>query len=167
MCGTAFELDSEYQAAPENKYIFLKGDWSAYMKLHLEVKGQPESCAEGCTVIEVDEVIVRTTVFTEDFPTSIPSASVLKQNFPNPFNPTTTITYDIAQHSFVRLSVYDLLGKQISTLVNEEKKPGRYEVVWDATDFPSGVYYHRLILNPLNIKENKSFILTGKMCLVK
>jgi hypothetical protein len=159
MCGTAFELDPEYQAAPENKYIFLKGDWTAYIKLRIEVKGQPDSCTEGCTVIEVDEVKILPTVSAEDFPISIPSSSILNQNFPNPFNPTTTITYDITQHSFVQLCVYDLLGKQISTLVDEEKKPGRYETTWDASDFPSGIYFYRL-----NVGNN---LLSGKMSLVK
>jgi hypothetical protein len=144
MCGTVFELDPEYRPSPENKYIILKGDWTAYMKLNIEVKGKPTSCAENCKAIEVDEAIVLPTVSASDQTAMLPSATIINQNFPNPFNPTTTITYDIAQHSFVRLSVYDLLGKQISTLVNEEKRPGKYEVIWDASDFPSGIYYYRL-----------------------
>jgi hypothetical protein len=159
MCGTAFELDPEYRASPEYRYIFLRGDWTAYMKLHIEVKGQLDSCAEGCPVIGVDEVIITPTVFTEDVIIPIPSTSILKQNYPNPFNPRTTIKYEIAQNSFVRLSMYDLLGKEVATLVDEEKKPGRYEVVWDAVDFPSGIYFYRL-----NVGNN---LLSGKMSLVK
>jgi hypothetical protein len=159
MCGTAFELDLQYRAAPENKYIFLIGDLSNYTNVHIEVKGRPSSCAEGCTVVKVDEVKIRPTVSVDDHTTLLPSATIIKQNFPNPFNPTTTIKYEITQNSFVRLCVYDLLGKEVAALVSEEKKPGNYEAVWDASDFPSGIYYYRL-----NAGKN---LLSGRMCLIK
>jgi hypothetical protein len=75
---------------------------------------------------------------------SQPSGFYLRQNFPNPFNPTTTIQYEIPQRSFVTLKVYDLLGEEVAILANEEKSAGNYEVSWDAADLPSGVYFYRL-----------------------
>jgi hypothetical protein len=72
----------------------------------------------------------------------------LSQNYPNPFNPTTTIKYSIPKGneniSSVQLKVYDLLGKEIITLVNENKSPGNYEVVFDASKLTSGIYYYSL-----------------------
>ncbi|MCH9028699.1 MAG: T9SS type A sorting domain-containing protein [Bacteroidetes bacterium] len=71
----------------------------------------------------------------------------LRQNHPNPFNPLTTIKYQTSQNGFVTLKVYDILGKEIATLVNEEKPSGRYEVSFNASSFASGVYLYRLNVN--------------------
>jgi len=68
----------------------------------------------------------------------------LDQNYPNPFNPTTTIRYQISEISHVKLSVYDLLGREVATLVNEERKPGSYSVTWNAAGLASGTYFCRL-----------------------
>jgi len=74
----------------------------------------------------------------------IPQTYALFQNFPNPFNPMTTIKYDIPGISFVTLKVYDILGNEIATLVYEEKPAGSYEVEFNASIPPSGVYFYRL-----------------------
>lgn len=68
----------------------------------------------------------------------------LEQNFPNPFNPGTLISYRSSVTSMVTLKVFDILGREVATLVDEEKGPGNYSVRWDATDFPSGVYFCHL-----------------------
>jgi len=68
----------------------------------------------------------------------------LMQNYPNPLNPSTTIRYELPKESRVLLKVYNILGQEVATLVNEEMKPGSYKVTWDATGFPSGVYFYRL-----------------------
>ena len=68
----------------------------------------------------------------------------LFQNYPNPFNPTTTISYQLSAMSFVTLKVYDLLGQEITSLVNERKTAGKHQVVWDASMMPSGIYYYQL-----------------------
>ena len=68
----------------------------------------------------------------------------LYQNYPNPFNPTTTITYSLPKSSMVTLKIYDLLGREVTTLVNEEKHSGTYKVTWNAQNIPSGVYFYRL-----------------------
>lgn len=75
---------------------------------------------------------------------AVPTSFALYQNFPNPFNPTTVITYDIAKRSHVMLTVYDVLGRQVATLVNAEKSPGEYQAIFDASELPSGVYFYRI-----------------------
>ncbi len=71
----------------------------------------------------------------------------LEQNYPNPFNPVTTINYQIPKSGRVVLKVYDILGKEIATLVNEEKEIGRYSVNYDANKLSSGVYLYELVAN--------------------
>lgn len=74
----------------------------------------------------------------------IPKEFKLYQNYPNPFNPISKIEYQIAKLSDVKVVVYDVLGDEVSVLVNEELKPGTYEVQFDGTNYPSGVYYYKL-----------------------
>jgi hypothetical protein len=80
----------------------------------------------------------------EDHPTSLLREPYLKQNYPNPFNPVTTIDYQIAESGFVKLRVYDVLGRVITTLVNEELSPGYYSVKFDGMNHPSGLYFYSL-----------------------
>lgn len=68
----------------------------------------------------------------------------LSQNYPNPFNPSTTIQFSIPHSQFVNLKVYDNLGREVATLVNEEKLPGNYEIKFDGSNLPCGVYFYRL-----------------------
>jgi hypothetical protein len=68
----------------------------------------------------------------------------LDQNYPNPFNPSTRITYQVASVSFVQLKVYDMIGQEVAVLVNEEKQPGSYEIVFDASGLSSGIYLCQL-----------------------
>jgi len=68
----------------------------------------------------------------------------LHQNYPNPFNPVTSIQYAIGSRQFVQLKVYDVLGNEIATMVNEEKSAGTYELNWDASNLPSGIYFYKL-----------------------
>jgi len=88
-----------------------------------------------------------------------PSAYSLSTNYPNPFNPTTIISYQIPEFSFVTLKVYGVLGNEIATLVNEEKPAGRYDVEFDATALTSGIYFYRI--------QASSFVETKKMVLMK
>ncbi len=83
----------------------------------------------------------------------------LSQNYPNPFNPATKIGFRIAEFGFVSLKVYDVLGREVATLVNEEKKPGTYEVNFNASNFSSGIYFYRI--------KTGSFIQTKKILLLK
>lgn len=81
----------------------------------------------------------------------------LEQNYPNPFNPNTTINYAVKERGFVQLKVYDVLGKEVATLVNEEKPRGNYSVSFTGNDFPSGVYVYSLRVN--NFTQNRKMIL--------
>ena len=74
----------------------------------------------------------------------LPSALTLHQNFPNPFNPTTTIPFVVAGSGFVSLKVFNILGQEVATLVNQQTIPGKYTVPFNATGLRSGVYFYRL-----------------------
>ncbi len=86
----------------------------------------------------------------------------LNQNYPNPFNPTTQISYSLKKAGRVMITIYNALGEKVRTLVNEQKAPGTYKVMWDATSdagvrVPSGVYYYSLHVN--NFKATRQMIL--------
>jgi hypothetical protein len=89
----------------------------------------------------------------------IPTDFTLSQNYPNPFNPSTKIMYSVPQSSNVIIKVFDILGNEIETLINEEKPLGTYELTWTASTLPSGVYFYRLIAG--------DFTSTKKMLLLK
>jgi hypothetical protein len=88
----------------------------------------------------------------------IPELYSLSQNYPNPFNPITTFSFTIYQSSIVNLSVYDLLGREVATLVDEKLGPGTYTRRWDATGMPSGSYFYRLRAG--KFVQTKKLILT-------
>lgn len=83
----------------------------------------------------------------------------LSNNYPNPFNPSTIIKYSLPYYGFVTLRVYDMLGREIATLVNEEKPPGTYEANFDASNLATGIYFYKLQVG--------SFVETKKMILLK
>ncbi len=80
----------------------------------------------------------------ENISTEVPSAYSLKQNYPNPFNPVTKIQYSITKNGFVKLVVFDALGREVETLVNEVLQPGTYETSFDGSTLNSGVYFYKL-----------------------
>lgn len=95
----------------------------------------------------------------EIFTDKIPTTFAMSQNFPNPFNPTTTIRYALPTDANVKLVVYDLLGREIATLANEEQPAGWKEVQWNATNVASGIYIYKLTAD--------SFVETKKMLLLR
>lgn len=90
----------------------------------------------------------------------IPKNVALLQNYPNPFNPSTKIQYVVSSMSYVVLKVYDVLGREVKTLVNEEQSAGSYSVTFDGSNLPSGTYFYRL-------QTDNGFAETKKMVLVK
>ncbi|MBZ0199893.1 MAG: T9SS type A sorting domain-containing protein [Ignavibacteriaceae bacterium] len=74
----------------------------------------------------------------------IPAVFALEQNYPNPFNPSTTLKYSIPVDGFVNLSIYNMLGEKVATLINQNAKAGRYEIKFDASKYASGIYLYRL-----------------------
>ncbi|MFA7289275.1 MAG: CotH kinase family protein [Melioribacteraceae bacterium] len=89
----------------------------------------------------------------------IPTKFALQQNFPNPFNPTSTISYSLPKQAYINLTVYNILGKEVMNLVDETKGPGEYKVMFDASDLSSGIYFYTLNAGEITI--------TKKMILVK
>lgn len=83
----------------------------------------------------------------------------LKDNYPNPFNPSTTINYQLASNGFTSLKIYDILGKEVASLVNEKQDAGTYAVQWNASAFASGVYFYKL--------QSNGFVQTKRMILTK
>ena len=99
------------------------------------------------------------TVDIKKISSEIPSRYSLYQNYPNPFNPKTNIRFDLHRTSKTTLIVYNMLGKEIATLVNEKLSAGSYEVDWDASGYPSGVYFYKLITD--------DFVGVKKMLMIK
>jgi hypothetical protein len=95
----------------------------------------------------------------EGYTTVIPTEYQLYQNFPNPFNPTTTIKYDVPKNTFVKIKVYDVTGKQVADLVNKEVEAGSYEVNWNGIENASGIYFYRI--------ETKDYTKVLRMVLIK
>lgn len=100
-------------------------------------------------------------VAVDDNKLNIPKRLNLYQNYPNPFNPETTITYSIPfldnKSTSVNLSVFNLLGRKVKTLIHKEQSPGNYKIIFNANNLPSGIYYYRLKLG--NFSETKKMIL--------
>jgi transglutaminase-like putative cysteine protease len=86
-----------------------------------------------------------------------PKTFSLEQNYPNPFNPSTTIQYQLPTSQFVTLKIYDMLGKEVVTLLSEQKDTGNYFEIWDASKYPSGIYFCRLQAG--NFSAMKKFVL--------
>lgn len=95
----------------------------------------------------------------EEINKSVPIEYVLHQNFPNPFNPVTSIEFSLPKSSYVTLTIFSTLGTQIQTLINQKLSPGTYRAQWDTIDVPSGVYFYHLVAG--------SFAETKKMLLLR
>ncbi|MGB2769015.1 MAG: T9SS type A sorting domain-containing protein [Candidatus Zixiibacteriota bacterium] len=142
-------------------------DLGPFVGVHVEIWGYLQPCVEdGSPEFHVTQLQTITAVDDETESQAIPRFT-LNQNHPNPFNPVTTIRYTIGGgqgSTHTKLKIYDLLGRKIKTLVNEEQTAGIYEVSWDGKDdlgreVASGVYFYRL--------ETPEFSQTRKMLLLK
>ncbi|MDD5231237.1 MAG: T9SS type A sorting domain-containing protein, partial [Candidatus Marinimicrobia bacterium] len=94
---------------------------------------------------------------------SVPKTYSLKQNFPNPFNPTTSIEYNIADKGLVKLSIYNMLGQKVRTLVNANQDANKYRITWNGLDdnglmVPSGIYFYTLNVNGFNATKKMVFV---------
>ena len=92
---------------------------------------------------------------------------LLYQNYPNPFNLSTTIKFEIPKGGLVTLKIYNILGEEIETLVNEEKSSGRYEVNFDASKLSCGVFIYRLNVNDPSAGSGQSYVNVKKMIFIK
>ncbi|MDZ4712841.1 MAG: T9SS type A sorting domain-containing protein [bacterium] len=114
------------------------------------------ACGDSGVVLRI---INASTVGVSNISNEIPSDYQLYQNYPNPFNPKTIINYQIPMFSNVILKIYDILGNEVVTLVNEKQNAGIYEAEFDGSGLASGIYFYRLIAG--------EFIHTKRMTLVK
>ncbi|MCH8942235.1 MAG: T9SS type A sorting domain-containing protein [Bacteroidetes bacterium] len=116
--------------------------------------------ADNGTAVGSGGIILRTSsVVTaiDDNQIKQPNSFILMQNYPNPFNPSTTIQYVIISRQFVSLKVYDILGREVATLVNEEKPIGSYRINFNGSKLTSGVYFYRLRAG--SFTQTKKFVL--------
>lgn len=122
--------------------------------------GTPNASIDGIRVSDNWGLAVTgTATGVEENNSTLPTKFDLSQNYPNPFNPSTVIKYQVPQNTFVNVSVYDVLGNQVRTLVREEKAAGSYELRFDASNMPSGVYFYSI--------QAGVFTQTKKMILMK
>jgi hypothetical protein len=122
---------------------------------------------EDCRFGALPEVLYKrnptaNSVGIQNISTEIPSVFTLEQNYPNPFNPTTKIKFALppavnGRDLSVKLVIYDVLGCEVATLVNEPLQPGTYEIEWDAENYSSGVYYYTL--QTQQFKQSKRMVL--------
>jgi len=144
--------------------------WSCKQKAALLVDGKITLIAgNGSVNIESNRVAgssrsggqltadIKLRTFTSDI-AELPAEFALEQNYPNPFNPLTVIGYQLSAPGWVSVKVYDVLGREIAILVNEKKEPGVYTFSWDASNFPSGVYFYRIRAG--NFVETKKMVLS-------
>jgi len=105
------------------------------------------------------EITIQTPLDADDDPFAVPRMLALDQNYPNPFNPSTTISFSIPERSHVNLRIFNVLGQEVTTLVDEIKSAGEYEIEWNAGLQASGIYFYRL--------QVEDRVLTKKMALLK
>jgi hypothetical protein len=106
-------------------------------------------------------------IIKEQIEANIPKDYFLGNNYPNPFNPTSTIPIEIPKESEIELSVYDLLGKKLSTLYEGSIKPGRYYFTFEGKGIPSGIYVYRLVVSGSNPLSTEKINIMKKMLLLK
>jgi hypothetical protein len=109
--------------------------------------------------LDVDDITAASVTGIADDQGSIPKTYSLEQNFPNPFNPTTSIKYNIPGNSFVSLKIYNAIGKEVTSLVNNVEPAGSHDVLFNASGLNSGVYFYTIIAG--------AYIQTKKMILLK
>jgi CubicO group peptidase (beta-lactamase class C family) len=129
-------------------FFINRGDDPYYSPGFFPVLAQMANYAHLYGVVGVEEQI-----------SIVPAEFLLSQNYPNPFNPNTQIKYSIPKSSQVTLKIFNTLGEELKTLVNDEKPIGTYEVNWNAANLPSGVYFYQI--------KARSFVQTKKMVLMK
>ncbi|MBV6478423.1 MAG: hypothetical protein HGGPFJEG_01178 [Ignavibacteria bacterium] len=121
-------------------------------------QGNAPSNSQEAEVIVYDFSFASNSIGINTISTVRPNGYSLYQNYPNPFNPKTNIKFDIPKYSIVKLMIYNSLGKEVAMLVNQELDAGSYQADWDASGFPSGVYYYQLKAEDFNETKNMFFL---------
>lgn len=124
-----------------------------------------ESNDPDSSVVKLQVVLDVVTGVKEE--NSLPKVYSLYNNYPNPFNPSTTIKYDLPKQSFVSLKIYSIVGEEVATIISEEQNAGRYQVQWNASQIASGVYFYQLRVGDPSSGSGQGFVETKKMMLLK
>ncbi len=130
---------------------------------------RPKNIVEHMKIVagDIQKVFVNPNAGKNTSTEFIPQVFHLSQNYPNPFNPITKISYDIPQNSIVKLTIYDILGREVIILVNNEfKQPGRYVIEFNGTNLASGVYFYRIEVRQAG-SSTVEFVDSKKMVLLK
>jgi N-acetylneuraminic acid mutarotase len=141
---------------PQNSSHLIIPEWDSIATNELRIL---VDVGNDGTIDDTIEVINQISSVSDWINTTIPSQFQLYQNFPNPYNPTTSIRYSVPKEEMIILTIYNTLGEEVTRLVNEVRQKGNYEVIFDARDLPSGIYFYRL--------QAGSFVETKKMVLIK
>jgi hypothetical protein len=127
------------------------GTYTGFLNIECNDSNNPNVAVEcTLTVLDVNSI--------EDF-SNLPNAFDLRQNYPNPFNPSTSLKYALPGAAHVKINIYDILGRRVATLVNENQQAGYYDITWNASEKTSGIYFARL--------ETEEFSKSIKMILLK
>ena len=135
------------QILPDNEYTVLKNFVRHKRILYYKPEGRIKEVGSGDEIVSDNDVDI-----SED-------NYILFDNYPNPFNPSTTINYHLPVSGVVSMKIYDMVGKEVVSLVNENQEAGNYSVKWDATAFSSGVYFYKI--------QSGDFVQTKRMILMK
>ena len=142
-------------------FAYVSGDTPDNCKIAIVIDG-PTSGGDyhiGSTFL-LDDLNLTGTATSVNDKNLIPAKFSLEQNYPNPFNPSTKIQYDLPENSFVSLKIYNAIGKEVASLVNDVVPAGSHEILFDASGLNSGVYFYTL-------KAGNNFVQTRKMILIK
>ena len=139
-----------YQTISKEYIEFLKDEnkanpvdwnqWGEKLFTSWENRGKSSPAVMNSQTVDVGDTLLA----VRDDNNNIPLAFALIQNFPNPFNPVTHIEYRISNFRQITLKIYNVLGEELATLVNEPKPAGSYSVVWNAENYSSGIYIYKL-----------------------
>lgn len=133
---------------------------------HIQLMGLCSETLRGCVINGVLYGDTSFVVGINQVSFELPARFSLYQNYPNPFNPVTNFEFIITDYGLVKLTVFDVLGKEVEILLNRDLQPGSYKVDWDASVYPSGVYYYKLEVSP-STGSGRGFTETKKMVLIK
>lgn len=158
--GAVYPLSVSWEQSAGNTYV-----------LEVQLKGQKSKeypmSERGSFVINEDELIKMKIRITNETKIALPKEYAMYQNYPNPFNPTTKIQYDLPKSSRVSLRVYNVIGQEVMTLVNEDKAAGRYVAELNGNNLPSGVYYYRIEAHQKEGGATNDFTTVRKFLLLK
>jgi trimeric autotransporter adhesin len=143
-----------YAVTPSGSNVYVGGDFSS-------IEGNYHSSIAGLTASYTATGIAKSSG------ASLPTTFALNQNYPNPFNPSTIISFQIPAASHVTLKVYDILGRELTTLIDETQTAGSHSITFNAAKYASGVYFYRLAANAVSSGQTVSYTAVKKLLLLK